>query len=101
MKPLAQLNFKSTKIEDLEAYLNQLKLICEKTGCKFRGAASQATKVLKVHVRRSTSGEGSGTIDYYKLRIWSKCIFLYSERVFEKIMSLPVPASTTIKWTLL
>jgi small subunit ribosomal protein S10 len=84
--------------DKLEGVCVQVKEIASKTGVDMSGPIPLPTKRLRVPVRKSPSGDGTGTWDRWEMRVHKRLIDIPAdERTMRQIMRVSVPDGVHIE----
>lgn len=94
----ARIKLSSTEHKKVEEVCKQVKEIAHKTGVDIVGPIPLPTKVLRVPVRKSPSGDGKATWEHWEMRVHKRMIEIdANERTMHQLMRLQIPDGVHIE----
>ncbi len=96
--PKARIKLYGTELKKLNSVSSQIIDIAKKTKVDFSGPINLPTKFLRIPIRRSPDGEGSGTWERHEMRIHKRMIDLVAdERALHLVMRVNIPSDVNIE----
>lgn len=94
----ARIKLSGPSHKKVEEVCEQVKDIAKKTGVEIVGPIPLPTKVLRVPVRKSPSGNGTATWEHWEMRVHKRTIDIGAdERTMHQLMRLRVPDGVNIE----
>jgi len=94
----ARIKLSSSDHKKVEEVCMQVKEIADKTGVYMVGPIPLPTKVLRVPVRKSPSGDGKATWEHWEMRVHKRMIEIdANERTMHQLMRLQIPDGVHIE----
>lgn len=96
--PKARIKLYGVDLKRVNNVCSQIVEIAKKVKVDYRGPINLPTKILRVPVRRSPDGEGTGTWERYEMRIHKRLIDLAAdERALHLVMRVSIPQDVNIE----
>lgn len=94
----ARIKLSSSDHKKVEEVCKQIIEISKKTGADRTGPIPLPTKVLRVPVRKSPSGDGKATWEHWEMRVHKRMIEIdANERTMHQLMRLQIPDGVHIE----
>ncbi|MEE8358193.1 MAG: 30S ribosomal protein S10, partial [Candidatus Hydrothermarchaeales archaeon] len=94
----ARIKLSSAEHKKLEDVCNQVIEIAKKTGVEMSGPIPLPTKRLRIHVRKSPSGDGKASWEKWETRIHKRLIDIEADgRTMRQVMRVKVPDGVNIE----
>ena|SRR3989338_3150968 len=98
----ARVKLISTDRQKLDALAKEIVETSRKYNAEVSGPIPLPTKIMKVTVRKSPSGEGSASFDRWEMRVHKRVIDVgQSERALRQIMRVHIPEGVNIEVSLI